>query len=298
MRPTPLRGSAFEAFVAPARRRPGLWRLMLGLALALLIWLATVAGAAMAARAFGPDLAALSRDAAPAEALLIYLASFVGLMVGVFCAAGLGLRRPGELIGPGGFNARRFGAGALFVLSLVAVSLLLWVAAGDVPIRQRTLGAWLHALPLVLALLLIQTAAEELLFRGYLLQGLAARFRSPVIWLGLPAILFGSLHWSPAEQGLNAGLVVAQATLMGLILGDVTARTGNLSLAMGMHFANNAAALLLIADPGPLSGLALYLSSEAPPTPADARGALLAALAAMSAGYGLWLGWNHRSRPR
>ena len=39
------------------------------------------------------------------------------------------------------------------------------------------LAAWAAWLPLVLPALLVQTAAEEIAFRGYLMQGLAARFR-------------------------------------------------------------------------------------------------------------------------
>ena len=56
------------------------------------------------------------------------------------------------------------------------------------------------------------------------------------------------------------------AGLIGLILGDVTARTGNLSLAMGLHFANNAIALLLVAMPSPLAALSLYLAPVDPAT--------------------------------
>ena len=81
------------------------------------------------------------------------------------------------------------------------------------------------------------------------MQGLAARFGRGRLWWVLPAVLFGLLHWSPAAFGPNAALAVLNAVLIGLILGDVTARTGNLSLAMGLHFANNTIALLLVAMP-------------------------------------------------
>ena len=123
----------------------------------------------------------------------------------------------------------------------------------------------------------MQSAAEELAFRGFLMQSLAARFRSPVVWWLLPALLFGALHWNPAELGANAGLGVLASTVVGLALADVTARTGNLSAAIGLHFANNVMAMLVVALPSPVSGLALYLIGARPRRrgrrpPADARG--------------------------
>lgn len=300
MRPTPLRGPAFEAFVARARRRPALWRLGLGTVCAMLIWFATIAASNMLALMFGTGFSGLTGGAGAAApaALLAYLASFAGLTAGVCSAAGIGHRRPGTLIGPGGFDLRGFRAGALFMFAATGAGALLWIVAGDVPVRQREVGSWLSGLPLALGLVLVQSSAEELLFRGYLTQGLAARFRSPLVWLGAPALLFGALHWSPAIQGENAVLAAAQAALLGLILGDVTARTGNLSPAIGIHFANNVIALLLIADPGPMSGLALFLSSVEPLTPAENRLGLLVWIGIVSAGYCLWLGWNRRGGAR
>ena len=100
-------------------------------------------------------------------------------------------------------------------------------------------------------------AAEELLFRGYLTQALAARFRSPLAWALVPSLAFGALHWDGAAYGADAWLAVAAATAVGLALADVTARTGNLSAAIGLHFANNVAALLVVAMPGPTAALAL-----------------------------------------
>ncbi|TPE52730.1 CPBP family intramembrane glutamic endopeptidase [Amaricoccus solimangrovi] len=288
MRPSPLHGPAFEAFVAPARRRPRLWRLMLGGVLAGAVWLATVA--------FCLRLA-LARGLGPGDPGLViaYLFSFAGLAGGAALAARLlGGRGPATLIGPGGFEPRAFAWGALVVAGFATAGALAGALFDDPLRRSLALGPWLRALPLALPALAIQTAAEELAFRGFLLQGLAARFRAPPVWLGLPALVFGALHWDPATYGPNAPLVVANAALIGLILGDVTARRGNLSLAMGMHFANNAAALLLVAAPGPLSGLALWVSSTGPDQPAAFGRLLLVGLGATLACYALWLGWNRR----
>ena len=124
------------------------------------------------------------------------------------------------------------------------------MAAAAAPVRQLPLAAWAAWLPLALPLLLVQTAAEELAFRGFLMQCLAARFARPLVWFLLPALLFGALHWNPAELGANASLVALSATVIGLVLADVTAKTGNLSAAIGLHFANNVTSLLVVSLPG------------------------------------------------
>ena len=125
--------------------------------------------------------------------------------------------------------------------------------------QQLTLGQWLPWLAPALLLIFLQTATEELVFRGYLMQQLAARFHSRWVWWVLPAVLFGALHYNPITYAENTWLVVAASVLSGLIFGDITARTGDLSIAMGLHFANNLTVILLLGVPGQLSSLSLYL---------------------------------------
>ena len=50
-----------------------------------------------------------------------------------------------------------------------------------------------------LALIFLQASAEEAVFRGYLLQQLRARFRSPLVWAVLPALLFGAAAFRPGH---------------------------------------------------------------------------------------------------
>lgn len=270
------RSPAFEAFVAPARRRPALWRLAAGLVLAAALWFAVAAALLRTAPALG---------AGPRGVLLLYLASFAGLALGTALAARLHRRPPASLLGPGGFRPRAFGLG---VAAVAAAALVTVAASAGVapPVRQTTLADWARLLPVALPLVLVQTTAEELLFRGYLTQALAARFRSPLAWALVPSLAFGALHWDGAAHGADAWLAVAAATAVGLAFADVTAATGNLSAAIGLHFANNVVALLLVAVPGPTAALALGLS------PVDAlhpmRAWLLADLAATLAAWGAW----------
>jgi membrane protease YdiL (CAAX protease family) len=281
----PERTQRFEAFVAPARARPALWRLGLGAAIAAGLWLGAL-GLALPAAQPG-----LGQGRVP---LLLYLFSFAALIAGLAVAAPLLQRRRfATLIGPAGFVPRRFALGVGIVAAAGVVAAVPVFALAP-PVRQTGFGAWAAWLPLALPAIFVQTAAEELAFRGYLMQGLAARFRPALAWWLVPAAVFGLLHWSPAQLGGDAWLAAAAAAVVGLILGDVTARTGDLSLAMGLHFANNAVAILLVAVPSPLAALSLFVL---PLDPADARFRLLLLLdlAITLAAYAVWLAaWSRR----
>ena len=169
------------------------------------------------------------------------------------------------------------------------------LATADVT-RQPSLAAWASWLPLALPALLVQTAAEEIAFRGFLMQGLAARFRSPLVWFLLPAFLFGLLHWNGESGVRNAWLMVAAATVIGLVLADVTVRTGDLSAAMGLHFANNVFAVLVLAPSVPLlSDLALWVVALDPGS-VDAAWSIAFDTGVTLAAWAAWRAFRARRR--
>ena len=113
-------------------------------------------------------------------------------------------RGPATLVRTRRLPAGRLRRSASRSSSLVAIPSGAALALLAPPERQATLAAWAARLPLALPAILVQSAAEELAFRGFLMQSLAARFRSALVWWLLPAALFGALHWNPAELGPNA----------------------------------------------------------------------------------------------
>lgn len=145
---------------------------------------------------------------------------------------------------------------ALVILNLALVILPPWDLLAETRPGLDT-GRWLMLLPLSLLAVLVQVSAEEILFRGYLQQQLAARFRSPVVWMGLPSIVFAVAHYDVA-MGSNAWLIVVWAGMFSLLMADLTARTGSLGAAIAIHFINNTVGILIISPPDYLSGLALY----------------------------------------
>lgn len=117
---------------------------------------------------------------------------------------------------------------------------------------------WLGILPMSLIALVVQVFGEEVVFRGYLLQQLAARFSHPLAWMGVPSLLFGLAHFSVSDFGANAAVIALWAGVFGLALADLTARTGSIGAAFGVHLANNVMALLVVALPGSTAALALF----------------------------------------
>ncbi|RMD93274.1 MAG: CPBP family intramembrane metalloprotease [Alphaproteobacteria bacterium] len=259
---------AFEAYLAPARARPQLWRLILGVILCALVYAGYVGAlVGLVAWVAGPQagaiLSGMARGTTPLGALLL-LASFLGMALGpVIAVRLLHGRRAGTLFGPVGRVVLDFVVAAVVVVIMSGLSVALW-RQSFVPEPGLPLDLWLRLLPLALLGVLIQTGAEELLFRGYLLQQLAVRFRRRIAWMVVPSLVFGALHYDPAA-GDAALLVVAAAALFGLIAADLVAATGSLGAAWGFHFANNVFAILVLATKGTIPGLALWL------TPYEAR---------------------------
>ncbi|MFC7705841.1 CPBP family intramembrane glutamic endopeptidase [Plastorhodobacter daqingensis] len=255
--PARLTSPAFSAYVAPARGRAQLWRTLLGVILILGIYAGLLALFLLAIdRWYGPGAERLLQARSPVGTVLV-LATFLGMALGpVLAVVILHRRRPLTLIGPLRPALRDFCITAGVVLALSLVWMLL---PGGPPLeRKLDLGLWFQFLPLALLGILVQTGAEELVFRGYLQQQLAARFATPLAWMVLPSVLFGLLHYDPQTMGGNAWLIVAATALFGLIAADLTARTGTLGAAWGLHLANNAVALLFISAEGPLDGLSLW----------------------------------------
>ena len=257
-----MRTPEFNAYIAPARLYPQIWRLVLGILLILFIYagfmgLVFWAGFVYATPSGFQDWATavfITQDPIPT---LIMLFTFVGMALGpIIAAPACHMRGPGTLFGPFGVTIRGFLTATIVALLVMAISGIVSLNMEPV-IPNLPLNEWLGYLPYALPLLLIQTSAEELIFRGYLQQQLAARFRSRFFWMVLPSALFASLHWDP-EMGNIKWLVVGVTFFIALIAADLTEKTGSLGAAIGLHFANNTFALLFISVQDTITGLALF----------------------------------------
>ena len=136
-----------------------------------------------------------------------------------------------------------------FLIKTAEILLGYWASPESFTINFQ-LTDFLLFVPFVLVLTPLQTATEELFFRGYLMQGTAARLGK---WAAiiLPSLLFMFLHLSNPEvttQNNPAGaLCLALCYLTtAVFLAWLTVKDNSLELAIGVHAANNIATLLLI----------------------------------------------------
>lgn len=294
------------AFWTPAAARPQLWRTALGAVLTVIIWMAGGFGLIwLAGRVSGLPFTMVMDTTRWVGAAMFFL-TFAGLHLGLAVVLRL-LHRRGysSLFGPDHrLNRAHFLYGVLVTLGLAAVLYALMaveqlVLPDGVPpevAQLRPAGEWLIGLVPALALILMQVSAEEVAFRGYLLQQLRARFRSPLVWAVLPALVFGVLHFDAGTYGLvNACAYVLNAATMGTLAAFVTMRTGNLGAAIGLHFGNNAA-LAVFGLEGELSGFSLY-GVAMDPASGYATYSITAQTFAAVAVFVAWWRWMNRHRP-
>ncbi|MEQ9258291.1 MAG: CPBP family intramembrane glutamic endopeptidase [Roseovarius sp.] len=271
-----MRYAAHEILTAPARPSANPLRLLAGVVLGTLVFLSmafmyagTVPGL------IGVEAARNFTDGGTPLAVIVMLAEFVFLFAALaLVLRALHRRGLGSLVGPLPRAVRQFARCTAALLPLYLITLVLPMPE---PYRLEPnlgLSLWLSWLPLGLFCVFIQIGAEEFVFRGYLQSQLAARFRHPLVWLGLPSFAFGMLHYDTGLAGENAWMVALWATLFGLVAADLTARSGTLGPALALHFINNIFAILVTAPLGSLDGLALYTF----PLPLDEEGIAWAVL--------------------
>lgn len=85
-----------------------------------------------------------------------------------------------------------------------------------------------------------QAAFEEVLFRGYLMQGFTVLIRNRWFPLVMSSILFGLMHaFNPEVREFGFFTMMPQYILFGLIFGVITILDDGIEAAMGAHAANN-----------------------------------------------------------
>lgn len=233
----------FEAYIAPARAPRGSWRPIAGCALILfffVIWVAgVVVGAYAVMRVGGLEPAAAKRALGylvkfdnPVSAIFV-LAAAAGIWPSVRLTLGfLHQQRFATLLSPEGrVRWGEFTGGLALALMFWRLTAVPTMAIFGLPDRTGLpLTEWaLILVPLIAAVFFI-SSAEELIFRGYLLQQLAVRWRSPLVWAGVTSVLFALIHETQGNL-----LHYAWVAAFGLTAAALVWRTGSLAASMGLH---------------------------------------------------------------
>lgn len=98
---------------------------------------------------------------------------------------------------------------------------------------------FLVLLPLAIIFTPLQVAAEELMFRGYLIQMLGRVLRNPVAAVVVSAVLFAVPHFLNPEMESGAVAMALNYVIMGLFMGLLVLRDNRIELAVGVHAGSN-----------------------------------------------------------
>lgn len=232
-----------------ARLRPRYrwWRMLLVGLTALGLWLvmagvflfATGAGAALAG---GGDVEALLAgpyfDLDNPFKLVVLLVPLI-LMIPALGVANriVGGAGSGLLVSVTGRLRWRWLGRALLVafavlLPMIALSTWADAAAGSATGSRGDLAVTILMLAIVVLLVPFQAAAEEYVYRGYLMQTIGGWLKHPAFAILLPAPLFVLPHGYDIWGGLAVGAFA-------VVAGWLCWRTGGLEAAIAMHIANN-----------------------------------------------------------
>lgn len=182
---------------------------------------------------------------------LFLLAVLAGVNLGaavgfVYAAGAVHHRRITDYINSGERFRKRLLIGGLVIVGATMAGLVAIAAATgqsiDPPLWRTSpnlAGRALYA-TMAVGLLILAAAAEELVFRGWLLKQSAAYVRNPIVLMALNGLLFAAIHLDP-----NLDTFIFRAA-MGAGLTWMALRLGGIELGIGAHAANNAVILLLI----------------------------------------------------
>jgi len=309
--------SRAPSFLALGRTgRAAIWRYLLGVCvfgltayvLAAIPFLLAIIAVLQTGIASTFDLATLSTGDKLVD-FVILNAAFPMMWVGVLLAVRLVHGRPFRSVVTAAPSVRwrRIGHGAAAWLGVATVAtaadVVLHPDLYRIAVEPRT---WLLLLPLALLLTPIQTTAEELQFRGYLLQTAGRLLRRPWLAALTTTVLFTVLHAGNAEFWAEPSVGWVPYFAYALVWAAATIRDDGMELAIGAHAANNLFGFLLVDEAGSTARVgALLTRIENDPT-GGAIGAIAMAAAFWIVLFGLptdlralgrRLGQAHRRRP-
>lgn len=186
--------------------------------------------------------------------LLVMLQFPIG-MVGVWAGTRILLKRSLKTLVTAArrFRFQRLLLGfALWGALLGLYALLLYLKHPGYVKFQPDWQAFWQFLPLVLILVPVQSAFEEIAIRGQLMQITQARtYWRPISSIIFSSFFFALLHsMNPEVETYGWLVMMAQYFAIGLILGTFAVIDGGLEMSIGMHTANNIFSFLLLSYPG------------------------------------------------
>lgn len=145
------------------------------------------------------------------------------------------------------FRWNRFFISGLVWLILSAIYLFVFIKLD--PSGFTLNNTSLTLLPLIAVSVLLvpfQASFEEIVFRGYLMQGFTLLLRNRMFPLVITSVLFGLMHsLNPEVEAFGFWTMMPQYIIFGLIFGIITILDDGTEAAMGAHTINNAFLLIM-----------------------------------------------------
>lgn len=142
---------------------------------------------------------------------------------------------------------RMFFYGAVWLLLAAASELVMFALAPRNYTWQFDAGTFPGILAIALLLVPLQAAAEEVVIRGYLLQGLQKLFRQKWVAMTVTSLVFFALHGAnPEFIKYGWGFALVNYLGFGLFFGALTLLDRGLEIAIGIHVVNNVYGILLV----------------------------------------------------
>jgi len=214
-------------------------------ALPLIVAIAVKAGsdpAVLSGLASNPnDIGVLGLD--PNLGLLLMLFPFfAALVVFIFCIRPLNHRTFKMTInGTGSIRWKRFFISGFIWLVLSSVYLFIYLRADPSNFRLNNTSLTLIGLIIVSFVFIpFQATFEEVVFRGYLMQGFTVLSGNRWVPLIITSLFFGVMHsFNPEVKEFGFLIMMPQYVLFGLIFGIITLLDDGIEASMGAHAANN-----------------------------------------------------------
>jgi len=208
----------------------------------LLVYLAkTIQNGAVLSSSNPMDFSAIGLN--PNIGLLLIIFSFlVGLVTLWVCIRLIHRKRIMQVItGCEKFRYRHMLIGAGLWIAFLSVSLITHILLeGDNYTWSFQPSLFIQLVIVAVLFLPIQTSFEELLFRGYLMQGFGLLCKNRWMPLLITSLAFGLLHaYNPEVKAYGFWISMPQYIGWGLFLGLLVVLDDGLEIPLGIHAANN-----------------------------------------------------------
>jgi len=187
------------------------------------------------------DLSQLGFDPNTTLVMLLF-PSLAGLVAYILLIKPLNNRTLiGTINGNSQLRWKRIFVSALVWIVFSAVYLIAYKGIDPLNFRINNTSVTLIYL-IIISILLIpfQASLEEVIFRGYLMQGFSVLLRNRWLPVVITSLLFGVLHaWNPEIKEYGFFTMMPQYVMFGLLFGVITVIDDGAEIAIGAHIANN-----------------------------------------------------------